>query len=238
MWAIITDRLADVPALIARADELGKRAHAPQTDAESAGEQAALAYRNGTLGHFAEMLDAQIQQNPQLVVNLPVLALAHLQAGNRIAGKAIFDQIARDDFAMLPRDMLWLGGTCVLAQVCALIGDEERAPVLYQSLVPHRERNVLIGMATCWGSCERFLGLLAATMHDHDLAVAHLETAIARNADSGIDGMFEMVRAELATVLEARDKPGDATHAKRLRAETLATAAPDVAATRLERLDP
>ena len=38
--------------------------------------------------------------------------------------------------------------------------------------------------------------------------------------------MFEMVRAEYADMLELRGAPGDAEHAARLRAETLATAAP------------
>ena len=43
--------------------------------------------------------------------------------------------------------------------------------------------------------------------------------------------MFELVRGEYAAMLDARGGPGDAEHAARLRAETLATAAPPIAAT-------
>ena len=82
---MIADRLDEVPALIARSHELGNRARAREADVEAAGQQFALAYRTGVLGNYAMMLDAEVKANPQLVVNLPALALAHLQAGNREA---------------------------------------------------------------------------------------------------------------------------------------------------------
>jgi tetratricopeptide (TPR) repeat protein len=234
LWAMIGDRLEDVPALIARAHELGTRARAPEADIEAAGQQFSLAYRTGVLGQFAALLDAQIKENPQLTVNLPALALAHVQAGNRDSAAEIFARLAADDFQSIPRDMLWLAGMSVLADVCARLGDAEHAQVLYRILIPHRDRNILFGMATCWGSLERMLGLLASTLGDYDTAVEHFETAIERNATGGIDAMFEMVRRELADTLEARGAPGDAERAAALRAETLASAAPPMAATQID----
>jgi tetratricopeptide (TPR) repeat protein len=234
IWAMIADRVDEAPALIARSHALGNRARAGEADVEAAGQQFALAYRAGVLGNYAMMLDAEYRANPQVVVNLPALALAHLQAGNREAGVALFEGIARNDFAGVPRDMLWTGAMAVLSQVCALIGDEARARTLYHILLPLRDRNVMIGTAVCWGSAERFLGLLATVLRDFDAAAAHFETAIARNADGGIDSMFEMVRREYADMLELRGGPGDAEHAARLRAETLATAPPSIAATQVE----
>ena len=65
---------------------------------------------------------------------------------------------------------------------CARCSATASAPAsLYDLLLPHRDRNVVIGIAACWGSAERFLGLLAddpARLR----AAAHFETAIARNA--------------------------------------------------------
>ena len=98
-------------------------------------------------------------------------------------------------------------------QVAALAGDEARARTLYRILEPHRDRNVMIGLAACWGSTERFLGLLAGAFGDLDAAASHFETAIARNAEGGIDSMFEMVRREYADLLERRGAPGDAERA-------------------------
>jgi tetratricopeptide (TPR) repeat protein len=218
LWAMIEDRNEEAPALIAHAYELAQAARAPEADVEAAGQQFALAYRLGLLGNYAEMLRAEFKANPQIVVNLPAAALAQLQAGNREAGIEIFERVAEDDFAVLPRDMLWLGGICVLAQACALIGDAARARTLYEILLPHRERNVMIGIAVCWGSPERFLGLLAATLGDDDAAVAHFETAIARNEAGGIDSMYELVRRDYADLL---DRLGDAERAAALRAERL-----------------
>ncbi len=168
LWAIIADRLDEAPALILRAHELATRARAPEADVEAAGQQFALAYRTGILGQFAALLDAQIKENPQLVVNLPALALAQMQAGNPEAAAEIFNRIAADDFSVVPRDMLWLGGMAILSQVCAMLGDAEHAQVLYRLLLPHRDRTILFGMAACWGSMERMLGLLAGAMGELD----------------------------------------------------------------------
>ncbi len=56
----------------------------------------------------------------------------------------------------------------VLAQVCALLGDRERARASSTTLLlPYRDRNVMIGIVACWGSAERFLGLLAADRRRH-----------------------------------------------------------------------
>ena len=89
-----------------------------------------------------------------------------MQAGNREAAAAEFEQLAADGFAALPRDMIWFSTICVLAEVCAGLGDTKRAATLYDVILPHRGRNVMVGMATCWGSAERFLGLLAAARLD------------------------------------------------------------------------
>ncbi|MBE2319757.1 AAA family ATPase [Solirubrobacter sp. CPCC 204708] len=192
IWAMIEDRLDEVPDLIAVAHELGVRARRPEVDVESAGQHAGLAYRTGTLGAFAPALAAQIQSDPQLVVNLPVLALAHLQAGEREAGAAIFERFAADDFASIPRDMLWMGAMAVLTHVCTMLGDSARARVLYELLLPYRDRNLVIGIVACWGSVERFLGMLAS---DPAAADAHFERALARNA--AIPSMLRMTRAAI-----------------------------------------
>ena len=154
------------------------------------------------MGDLAPALAPQIESDPQLVVNLPVLALAHLQAGDREAAAAIFERFAADDFAAIPRDMLWMGAMAVLTHVCAQLGDRERARVLYDLLLPYRDRSLVIGIVADWGSAERFLGLLA---DDPAQADAHFETAIARNAD--IPSMLRMTRAQYADVLEARGEP-------------------------------
>jgi hypothetical protein len=98
--------------------------------------------------------------------------------------------------------MFWFTATCVLAEACSHLGDALRAQQLHAQLLPYRNRMVQVTQAACFGSAERFLGLLA---DDPAQADAHFETAIARNAD--IPSMLRMTRAHYADVLEARGEP-------------------------------
>ena len=217
MWALLADRPEEVQALIMRTYEIGKRAQAPEIDIEAAGRQLAVAWRHDGLGQFAELLEAQERENPQLGTNLPVMALAFAQAGDLDAARGV---LARIDIDALARDMLWMAGMCILSQVCVLVGDVTRARVMYALLLPHRKRNVMVGMASCMGSAERFLGLLATLLGDYPSAEVHFDTAITRNAEGGLDAYFTTVRADYAAMLEARSGPADALRAAQLRAET------------------
>ena len=78
-------------------------------------------------------------------------------------------------------------------------------------------------MGSCFGSCERYLGLLAAARREWDAAEAHFEAAIAANAAAGIVSMERMTRDDLIALLEARGQ--------RERAEALRGEAPDLAPT-------
>ena len=142
------------------------------------------------------------------------MALALAQAGDLDAARGVL--AGRLDLDAIPRDMLWMASMCLLAQVCALVGDADRAALLYDRLLEHRDRNVMVGMANCMGSAERFLGLLATTRGDHRSAEVHFDTAIERNAAGGLDAYFTMVRADYAAMLEARDGPADALRAAQL----------------------
>ena len=51
-------------------------------------------------------------------------ALAAAELGDRRAARAEVERYARNDFADLPRDGLWLLHLCALAEACVLIGDE------------------------------------------------------------------------------------------------------------------
>jgi hypothetical protein len=217
---MLADRLDDVEPLIARTHELATRARLPEAEIEAMAQHLAVAYRQRATGAFAPILESSIARNPHLEVHRPALALAQLHAGNREAAAEQFERIARDDFAAFPRDILWFSGMCVAAEVCALLGDTARARILYELLLPYRTRYVVVGMATCLGSAERFLGLLT----EGDVAAAHFESALASNAAAGIVSMVRMVRDDYAGMLDARGAPGDAERAEELRSRNEAEA--------------
>ena len=73
-----------------------------------------------------------------------------------------------------------------LADACALVGDEALAAQLYPELAPLSGGNVVIGHGVaCYGAADRYLGRLAATVGEHELAIEHFERALAVNRTIG-----------------------------------------------------
>jgi DNA-binding CsgD family transcriptional regulator len=84
------------------------------------------------------------------------------------------------------RSRLWVASLTYLADACAAVGDETLAALLYPELVPLAGGNVVIGHGVaCYGAADRYLGVLAATLGEHALAVSHFDRALAFNRDMG-----------------------------------------------------
>ncbi len=81
----------------------------------------------------------------------------------------------------IPRDFFWLSGVTVLAEAVAVGGDAESAGPLYDALAPFASRYTTHSFGASWGSVERPLGLLAATLGRRERAEAHLRAALAAN---------------------------------------------------------
>src|SRR5262249_7849396 len=65
------------------------------------------------------------------------------------------------------------------AEVCAELGDADRAAVLYDMLLPHDGRTVVVVNGdACLGGVSRYLGRLAAAMRRWDAAARHFEDAL------------------------------------------------------------
>jgi len=72
----------------------------------------------------------------------------------------------------------------LLAEVCAELEDAVRARKLYELLRPYASGNVVIGLAAvCQGAAGRYLGRLAQTLGEPELAREHLDRALAVNAE-------------------------------------------------------
>ena len=96
-----------------------------------------------------------------------------------------------------------------LGDACALVGDEALASVLYPELAPFSGGTIVIGHGVaCYGAADRYLGLLAATLGDHERAVEHFEQALGRQPRHGCHHLGRPHRVRI--------RP-DATHARRQR---------------------
>lgn len=224
VWAHMAGEVDRVEGLAQRFYELGLQAQARDTETIYRAQLIALRRREERLSDFVSIVQAAVAAHPALLAWRAVLPLAHLASGNFQAAVAEIEWLAHDGFSRVHRDMFWFTTICVLAETCALIRDNERAPVLYEMLLPYQHRNVQVTQAACWGSCERFLGLLAAAMGRWDVASGHFESAIAKNESGGLPGAASLVRRDYAEMLVARGAEGDRDRAVSLLQEPLEAA--------------
>jgi DNA-binding SARP family transcriptional activator len=224
VWAHFAGRVNEVEALAQRFYDLGMEASARDTKTIHRAQVMALRRRQERLSDFVSTVEEAVEADPTLLAWRAALPLAHLASGDPRAAFAEFEWFAQDDFGRVRHDMFWFPTVCILAETCALLRDTDRAPVLYAMLEPFRERNVQVTQAACWGSSERFLGLLAATLGRWEAATGHLESAIAKNESDGNVPAASLVRRDLARLLVARRTPADLDRAAELLKEPLRAA--------------
>jgi DNA-binding SARP family transcriptional activator/tetratricopeptide (TPR) repeat protein len=224
VWAHLIGKVNEVEPLAQRFYELGLEAQARDTKTIHRAQVMALRRREEQLSDFVSTVRDAVEADPTLLAWRAALPLAHLAKGDLQAAVAEFEWFAHDDFSRVRRDMFWFTTICVLAEICALLRDTARAEVLYELLKPFEHRNVQVTQAVCWGSSERFLGLLAAVAGRFDSAAAHFESAIARNESGGNPASASLVRRDLARLLVLRRSEGDLDRAAHLLREPLRAA--------------
>jgi DNA-binding CsgD family transcriptional regulator/tetratricopeptide (TPR) repeat protein len=80
------------------------------------------------------------------------------------------------------RESLWVASLTYITDACAAVGDEASAALVYPELAPLTGTNVMIGnLVATYGSVDRYLGMLAATLGERELAETHFERALALN---------------------------------------------------------
>jgi DNA-binding CsgD family transcriptional regulator len=118
------------------------------------------------------------------------------------------------------RSTLWVGSLSYLADACAAVGDEALASLLYPELAPLAGGNVVIGHGVaCYGAADRYLGLLAATLGDHNRAVDHYQQALAINHEMGATTWVAHTLYAYGRTLRMRGGSDDAVQASALLSE-------------------
>jgi tetratricopeptide (TPR) repeat protein len=124
-----------------------------------------------------------VAENPERPAWRAALANLLCEEGRLSEAQEEFERLAAHDFEDIPKDLDWMIAMTLLSDVCADLGDAERAAKMYAKLEPYASVNVVIGLAAvCLGSASSFLGKLAATMGRTGLAAEHFERALAANA--------------------------------------------------------
>lgn len=117
------------------------------------------------------------------------------------------------------RESLWLASLTYMTDACAAVGDEATAALVYGELSPLTGANVMIGhLVVYYGAADRYLGMLATTLGEWDLAEGHFERALALNRQMQAMTWLAHTEYDYARMLLARGS-GDQRRAARLLGE-------------------
>jgi DNA-binding CsgD family transcriptional regulator len=222
-FELMRGELAEAERLIVQSMALVRRALRVNEDHLSV-QIFTLRREQGRLAELLPVLDVFLRRHGAASIWRPGLALLYLEMGQREPARSEFEQMAAADFAAVPRDGRWPFCMVYLSEICAALGDADKAAVLYRSMLPHAGYNILGGHLVCCGSADRYLGLLCATMSRWSDAERHFEAALAMNSGMGAYAPLGHTKYDYAAMLLARDAAGDRQRASLLLRDCLESA--------------
>jgi tetratricopeptide (TPR) repeat protein len=143
-------------------------------------------WESGRPKEAASIIEQFTIRFPAVIGWRATLALFRLESGDLDEARRAFNRIARQDFRDIPHNELWTTTVVILSQICAAVGDRERADLLYEMLSAGVDQFSSIGFAVAsFGSIARYLGLLAAAQEQWTTAFEHYERALELNTAAG-----------------------------------------------------
>jgi DNA-binding CsgD family transcriptional regulator len=104
----------------------------------------------------------------------------------------------------------WLASLTYLTDASAALGDQATAALVYPELAPFAGANVVIGhLVAYYGPADRYLGMLAATLGEWELAQDHFERALSLNEQLEAPTWLAHTKYEYARMLLSRARSDD-----------------------------
>ncbi len=163
----------------------------------------AIRFLQGRLDELAHLLHHPALLDSNMTESVAVRALIASAAGEHALAREVFEELASDDFSkVLQHGTNPVTRLSIACQVCADLGDRERAAVLYELTLPYRDRFASTTMA--WASPVSYpLGRLSAALGRTDEARALFASASSAASDNApLQHLIEQAMQQL-------DAPGD-----------------------------
>jgi DNA-binding CsgD family transcriptional regulator/tetratricopeptide (TPR) repeat protein len=209
LWAMFEGRFEEGEQLASQARTTGQRAQNESAELFFFALVFMCRREQGRVGELEGVIADHAGRFPAMPMVRCGLAVLYAETGREQKARAIFERYAAQGFRGLPRDLLWLVSIALLAEVCAIFQDADSAAGLYALLLPYRERNILHATPACYGSAQRYLGLLASTMGRWEDAERHFGAAAQTHASWGAVPFLARGQYDHARMLVTRDAPGD-----------------------------
>jgi DNA-binding CsgD family transcriptional regulator len=225
MMAIFKGRLDEGERLAQRALDLGRQAEGQNLIAAFGGQLLVIRWQQGRLVELEPLVKASLKAQPDAAIWQAVDAFIQLKAGRTAEARAVFERLAQDGFAVLPRDDTRTIVLVLLTLVCSALGDGLRADQLYEKLQVYDGRQIVVseGVA-CVGAGSHYLGMLAMAARRWERASQHFEDALAMNTATGGRPWLAHTQFEWARLLLARRQAGDRRNAGTLLRSALGIA--------------
>jgi DNA-binding SARP family transcriptional activator len=204
LFALLEGRLDEAEALIEQTLRLGERTWMTSL-LNARVERWILRRSQNRLAEAKEGIELCLEDFPERHVFCRC-ALAHLNAelGELDEAGRIFDELAAEGFASVPRTSDRLVNLGLLADVAGLLGAAEHAEPLYELLLPAAACNALDVPEIFTGAVARHLGGLAALMGRRPDAERHFAAAIELNERFGASAWVAQTERDRARMLRLR----------------------------------
>jgi hypothetical protein len=208
--AHLAGRLGEAEVLLRAALDVGRR-----TDPDSARAHyvAGLFLLRRDQGRLDELLDPArrlVRRGPLPWEARAGLALLYAEVERRSEAQAELACLTPSEIEGMPYGSGRLAALCALADASTHLGDVRTAGTLYETLLPHAGRNLIIGDAAIFHGCvSRHLGRLASILGRGADAEMHLRRALAMHVRLRALPLQARTRLDLGTALLVRNGDGD-----------------------------
>jgi hypothetical protein len=221
--ALFEGRFEEAEQLASRALTLGERAQSADAQVSFRLQTYALRREQGRLDEVEEAIRRSVDDFPWYPMFRSILADVWVRLDRKDEAGRLFEELARDRFAFLPRDSQWLFGIALLAEVARALDEAGAAAVLYELLVPYADHNAYSPPDLCTGSVSRPLGIVAWVAGRSEDADRRFVDALKANARMGARPWLAYTQYDYARMLVARGAPGDDERTDQLLTEAVAT---------------
>ena len=169
MLALCFGRLVDAEAAALRSHEWSRLLTGRDASGTYGIQMFGIRREQGRLAELAPAIRSVASGGQSSDVWRPGLAALLAELGMKDEARRELARVRTEGFDAL-RSKLWMATLTYLTDACAAVGDDALAAMVYPELAPLAGGNVVIGHGVaCYGAADRYLGMLAATLGDHDL---------------------------------------------------------------------
>jgi DNA-binding CsgD family transcriptional regulator len=196
--------LAEAEVMARRSEEAGRLLAGREAAGTYGIQMFSLRREQGRLAELAPVIRVLAGGERDRGAWRPGFALVLAELGMAAEARRELDRVEADGLEQF-RESLWLAALTYLTDACAAIGHERIAQLVYPELAPLSGSVVMIGHLVAWyGSADRYLGMLAATLGEWDRAEDHFERALELDEAMGAGTWLAHTAYEYARMLFVR----------------------------------